>query len=267
MPKKISKPFAIATEGQTVDGRNIQRDWLTQMAKHYDPKVYTAVANIEHLLSLAPDGMFSAQGRVLSLGTQEADILGEKKLQLTAVVEVDAAVADMQAAGKKAFASMEISPNFANKGIAYLTGLAFTDTPASLGTETMRFSAGKDNVFSFGGDGVVIEFEDAKETTGEGLFARVMGLLTGKDKKDEDRFADTGKAVEAIAASQRDLLDRFGALPAEFAKLTEKAQAAQAAADKATADLAAFKQQMDETPGGERRKPATGGDGKPATDC
>ena len=43
MPKKISKPFVIATEGATVDGRNISRDWLTQMASNYDPKVYTAV--------------------------------------------------------------------------------------------------------------------------------------------------------------------------------------------------------------------------------
>ncbi|MEW6166072.1 MAG: GPO family capsid scaffolding protein [Pseudomonadota bacterium] len=260
MPKKISKPFAIATEGQTIDGRNIQRDWLAQMAKHYDPKVYTAVANIEHLLSLAPDGMFSAQGRVLSLGTQEADILGEKRLQLTAVVEVDEAVAAMQASGKKAFSSMEITPNFANKGIVYLTGLAFTDRPASLGTEPMKFSAGKDNVYAFGGDGVEIVFEDVKETTGQSLFAKVMGYLTGKDRKDEDRFADTGKAVEAIAASQRDLLDKFGAL-------ADQAKAAQTAADKAAADLAAFQAKLDATDATEPRAPATGGNGKQVTDC
>jgi hypothetical protein len=255
MPKKISKPFAIATEGPTIDGRNIQRDWLTQMAKHYDPKVYTAVANIEHLLSLAPDGMFSAQGRVLALGTQEAEILGEKKLQLTAIVEVDEAVAAMQAVGKKMFSSMEISPNFANKGITYLTGLAFTDSPASLGTEPMRFSAGKDNVYSFGGDGVVIEFEDVRETTGQSLFAKVMGYLTGKDKKDEDRFSDAGKAIEAIAASQRDLMDKFAAL-------ADSAKAAQAAAEKTAADLAAFRTELDAAPAGEKRPPATGGNGK-----
>ncbi len=84
----LSKPFVIATEGATIDGRNISRDALLQMAKNYDPKVYTAVANLEHFLSYAPDSLFSAYGKVVSLSTQETDILGDKKLQLLAVVEL-----------------------------------------------------------------------------------------------------------------------------------------------------------------------------------
>lgn len=267
MPKKISKPFAVATEGPTVDGRNIQRDWINQMAKHYDPKVYTAVANIEHLLSLSPDSMFSAQGRVISLGTQEADILGEKKLQLTAIVEVDEAVASMQSVGKKMFASMEITPNFANKGITYLTGLAFTDKPASLGTESMKFSAAKDNVYSFGGDGIAIEFEDEKETTGQSLFAKVMGYLTGKDKKDEDRFADTGKAVEAVAESQRTVLDGFAAMQADLQRLGDQIKAAEKAASDDRAAFAALKAELDKQPADKSRPPASGGDGTAVTNC
>lgn len=270
MSKKTSKPFTIATEGPTIDGRNIHRDWLMQMAKHYDPKVYTAVANIEHLLSLAPEGMFSAQGRVISLGTREADILGEKKLQLTAVVEVDEAVAALQAVGKKAFSSMEIRPNFANRGITYLTGLAFTDTPASLGTEPMKFSAAKDNVYSFGGDGVEVEWEDDKPEAkaGEGLFAKVVALLGGKDKKDADRFADTDKAVEAIAGSQRDILDQFAALQTELAATADKLKAA---TDAAAADRDAFtklKATLDNEEATGRRPAAAGGTaGANATDC
>lgn len=267
MSKKISKPFAVATEGPTVDGRNIQRDWITQMAKHYDPKVYSAVANIEHLLSLSPDSMFSAQGRVISLGTQEADILGEKKLQLTAIVEVDEAVVAMQAVGKKMFTSMEITNNFANKGITYLTGLAFTDKPASLGTESMKFSAAKDNVYSFGGDGIAIEFEDEKETTGQSLFAKVMGYLTGKDKKDEDRFADTGKAVEAIAESQRTVLDGFAAMQADVQRLGDQLKAAEKAASDDRAAFTALKAEIDKQPADKSRPPASGGDGTAVTNC
>lgn len=258
MPKKISKPFVIATEGPTIDGRNISREWLTQMAASYDPKVYTAVANIEHLLSLAPDGMFSAQGRVLSLSTQESTILGEKKLQLLATVEVDEAVASMQAVGKKAFSSMEVAANFIGKGIAYLTGLAFTDTPASLGTESMKFSANQQSVYSFG-DELTVEFEDAKETSGQSLFAKVMSYLTGKDKQADERYADTGKAVEAIAQSQGELLDKYAALQADIEKATGQIEAAQAAADKAASDLAAFKAELDGTPAEQRRAPAAGG--------
>lgn len=267
MPKKISKPFVVATEGPTIDGRNISREWLQQMAASYDPKVYTAVANIEHLLSLSPEGMFSAQGRVLSLSTQEATILGEKKLQLLATVEVDEAVAGLQAVGKKAFSSMEVAANFIGKGIAYLTGLAFTDTPASLGTESMKFSANQQSVYSFGGDGITIEFDDVKETSGESLFAKVMGLIKGKDKKDEDRFADTGKAVEAMAESQRTVLDGFAALQADFQRLGDQVKAADQAAAEDRAAFAALKSELDKTPADKARPPASGGDGSVVTNC
>ncbi|WP_273915543.1 GPO family capsid scaffolding protein, partial [Burkholderia pseudomallei] len=43
-----TKFFRVAVEGATVDGREIKREWLTQMAKHYDPKLYGARVNVEH---------------------------------------------------------------------------------------------------------------------------------------------------------------------------------------------------------------------------
>jgi hypothetical protein len=42
--------------------------------------------------------------------------------------------------GEKLFTSIEIWPNFAGTGKAYLTGLAVTDEPASLGTQELYFS-------------------------------------------------------------------------------------------------------------------------------
>jgi hypothetical protein len=265
---KISKPFVIATEGQTIDGRNISRDWIKQMAASYDPKVYTAVVNLEHLLSLSPDSLFSAYGKVVSLGTQEATILGEKKLQLTAVVEADDAVVAMQKAGKKLFASMEVAANFVGKGIAYLTGLAFTDTPASLGTETMKFSASKEGVYSFDGE-LDIEWEADKPGAkdGETLFAKVVGMLKGEGKKVEERFSDTGKAVEAIAGAQRDLLDKFSALQDELAAATAKIAAAEATAKADREAFAALKTQLDKDPADTKRPPAAGGNGTILTDC
>ena len=136
----ISKPFVIATEGRTVDGRTLPRDWLVQMAANYDPTVYTAVVNLEHYLSYDPDSTFSACGKVLSLKTQTAKIMGQERLQLIAVAEASDEAAKLQAGGKKCFASVEIVPDFADSGQAYLTGLALTDSPAALGTEAMKFS-------------------------------------------------------------------------------------------------------------------------------
>lgn len=269
----ISKPFAIATEGQTIDGRNISRDWIVQMAKHYDPKVYTAVANMEHFLSSIPDSIFGAYGKVVSLGTQEVDILGEKKLQLTAVVDVNEAIVALQKAGKKAFASIEITANFINKGIAYLTGLAFTDTPASVGTEAMKFSAftaGKDSVYSFA-DALAIEFEDEKpaDKAGETLLGKVKALLGFKNQTDEARFTDIAQAVEAVAVSQKDLLEQFASASADLKKTADllAAMTEAAAADrKAFAD---FKTAYDAQPDATGKRPAAAGGaaGGQITDC
>ncbi len=267
MPR--SKPFVIATEGPTIDGRNISRDWIEQMANNYDPSVYTAVANLEHYLSWDPESLFSALGKVVALGTKEATIMGEKKLQLTAVVDASDDAVAMQDKGKKSFASMEVLPNFIGKGVAYLTGLAFTDKPASIGTEPMKFSAnaGADSRFAFA-DEISIEWEDAKPDTSAGasLFAKVKELLGLQGKKDDDRFADIGKAVEAIAASQRDALaagDKFAAeLKAARDQIADLADAAKADR-KAFADLVADLEGQD---GGTKRPPATGGNGQQLAD-
>lgn len=270
----VSKPFVIATEGQTIDGRNIGREEIQQMAAHYDPKVFTANANIEHLLSYSPDSIFSAYGQVAKLSTQEATILGEKKLQLMGVVDANDSIIAMQKVGKKAFASIEISKNFLNKGIAYLTGLAFTDTPASVGTESMKFSAGKQNVYSFNDEvEVIFEAETTQDKAGDGLFSKVMGLLTGKDKNDELRFADIGKAVETVAMSQKEILDKFSAAGSEKALSelrTELASLKKTDEERATAFSALSKtvEALSSQPNGHAARPsATGGNGTPSTDC
>jgi hypothetical protein len=261
----VSKPFAIATEGPTIDGRNISRDWISQMAKNYDPKSYTAVANLEHYISMMPDSVFSAHGKVVSLSTQETELIGEKKLQLMAVVDASEYVVSLQKAGKKLFASVEIANNFLNKGIAYLTGLAFTDNPASIGTESMKFSAKPENIYSFSNE-INIEFEPeaSAPSLGESLFAKVKELLNFKSKKDEDRFADVGSAVEAIATSQRDLLDKY----TELATATETITALQQQVETDRAEFTAFKEKLDVTPNGTGNRPsASGGNGLTKTDC
>ncbi len=265
----ISKPFAIATEGATIDGRNISREWINQMAANYDPKAYTAVANLEHFLSFQPDSLFSAHGKVVSLSTREVELMSEKKLQLMAVVDASDAIVAMQKSGKKLFSSIEVAANFIGKGIAYLTGLAFTDTPASIGTESMKFSANKDNIYSFSNE-LEIEFEEAQsqQSAGDSLFSKVKALLTGKSKNDESRFADIGQAVEAVAISQKELLEKFSAAEAELKAANENLAAMTAQVEKDRAEFAAFKETVDAMPDGTTARPAaTGGSSSVKTDC
>ncbi|EHP6061483.1 GPO family capsid scaffolding protein [Escherichia coli] len=59
-----AKRFRIGVEGATTDGREIQREWLEQMAASYNPAVYTALINLEHIKSYLPDSTFNRYGKV-----------------------------------------------------------------------------------------------------------------------------------------------------------------------------------------------------------
>lgn len=59
-----AKRFRIGVEGATTDGREIQREWLEQMAASYNPAVYTALINLEHIKSYLPEAMVSRAATV-----------------------------------------------------------------------------------------------------------------------------------------------------------------------------------------------------------
>lgn len=143
-PKKKyrSKFFRVAVEGDTTDGRVIERGWIQQMAGSYNPSLYGARINLEHIRGILPDSPFKAYGDVVAVKAEEVDIDGKKKLALFAQLEpTDALVSMVNNDKQKIYTSIEVSPNFAKTGGAYLVGLAVTDSPASLGTEKLSFAA------------------------------------------------------------------------------------------------------------------------------
>jgi len=74
-PTKKSKKFSIAREGDTTDGRVIERAWIEQMAEGYNTATYAARINLEHIKGVTPmpDSPFGAYGTVVSLSTEERD--------------------------------------------------------------------------------------------------------------------------------------------------------------------------------------------------
>lgn len=267
----LSKFFRIATEGDTTDGRVIERAWLEQMAAGYDRAKFTARIWLEHIRGILPDSPFKAYGDVTALKTEEFTIDGQKKLCLLAQIDATPDLVAMNKARQKIFSSMEIDPNFAKSGKCYLSGLAVTDSPASLGTEQLAFAANAkvnpfaerkqnaDNLFTAAQE-VALEFEDEKPNAGESLFTRVMGLLKGKDKNDAERFADAGKAIEAVADAQRGLLDQFASLQTELKGLATAAKTDREA-------FAALKAELDTDAKDVKRPAAAGGSGVIETDC
>lgn len=204
-----SKPVRICTEGATTDGRTVQRSWLTDIEKNYDPNVYGARINIDHLnMSYMP-----RLGDVESVYTEEIqDGALKGKLALYATLKPTADLIEMNKKRQKVYTSAEIAPKFADTGSAYLVGLAVTDNPASLGTQMLQFSQGggesplagrkqsKDNVITLAEE-TVIEFTGDKqeEPKTPSLFARITEVLTGKGKQDDARFHDVHQSVELIA--------------------------------------------------------------------
>ena len=141
MPK--TKSFRVATSGATIDGRTIDPQTLQDMAATYDPKTYQARVNLEHYMSMSPDSTFSAYGDVLALRTEPVTLnvggKDEQRLGLYAEIDAHDSLVALKDKKQKLFTSIEVTPNFAGTGKAYLSGLAFTDSPAALGTEAMKF--------------------------------------------------------------------------------------------------------------------------------
>lgn len=279
-----SKFFRVAVEGATTDGRTIAREWITQMAKQYNPEVYGARVNLEHYRGIVPDGPFKAYGDVIALEAREETGAFAGKLGLYAQIAPTPELIAMVKAKQKIYTSIEIDPSFADTKQCYLMGLAVTDSPASLGTSVLSFAAQNpkdspfagrklkaDNLFSAAVDEVLIELQAAPAPAEPGIFKRVgelLGLFKNKAATDEARFADAASAIEAVAkhASEQEAVVAAQAktitqLTGDYADLKEQAEK----------DRAAFKAlevKLSATPNGQPPRPAaTGGNGTVATDC
>lgn len=269
-----AKRFRIGVEGATTDGREIQRDWLVQMAASYNPAVYTAQINLEHIKSYVPDSTFNRYGTVSVLVAEEIKDgpLAGKMALYADVAPTDALVALVKK-GQKLFTSMEVSPQFADTGKAYLVGLAATDDPASLGTEMLTFSAtathnplanrkqNPENLFSAAAE-TVIELDETQDDK-PSLFSRVTALFAKKEQNDDARFSDVHKAVELVATEQQSFGERTDkSLSEQGTRLSELETSLQ----KQQADFAALQQQLNaEDSRKDYRQRAPGGDAPAGT--
>lgn len=286
-----SRFFQVATEGMTTDGRTIERSWIKDMAETYSRSKYGARIWLEHFRGIMPDGPFKAYGDVIALKAEEVEMDGKKKLALFAQIEPTADLIAMNKAKQKIFTSIEVREKFADTGRAYLMGLGVTDTPASLGTDVLEFSAknpeaspfkgrkeNPDNLYSEAIE-VELEFEEIDDEPGkvQKLFSSVMDLLKqSKDKTvmDDAHFADIHKAVEALAKHGAEQADKFAQLEqnvssiagADQLKALEDLQQAHSELSDKFNELL---ETLDKTPNkNHRQRPAaTGGDGQIVTDC
>ncbi|MCQ8545198.1 GPO family capsid scaffolding protein [Klebsiella pneumoniae] len=264
-----AKRFRIGVEGATTDGRTIERAWLEQMAASYNPQVYTALINLEHIKGYTPDSPFRRFGTVDKLEAEEiADGPLKGKMALYAWITPSADLVAYTRNLQKLFTSMEVNTSFADTGKAYLVGLAATDDPASLGTEMLQFSASAksnplasrkqnpENLFT-AAEETLIEWEEVQgEKTS--LFARVTAMFTKKEQTDDARFSDVHRAVELVATEQQSLSERTdqalttqGTRIAELETALQEQQAAFSALEQKLSQEDSRKDYRQRAPGGE----------------
>jgi len=269
--------FRVAVEGATSDKRKIERTWLEQAAKNFSQNTYGARVWLEHFRSLLPDSPFKAYGDITAVKTEEVEIAGQKKLALFAQIEPTPELVAMNKAKQKIYTSIEIDESFADSGEAYIVGLAVTDSPASLGTDVLAFSAQKPDASPFKDRHysatsmftealeTEIKFEEVADPENKaiGLFNRVMEAL-GKSKektvKDDAQFSELTEAVEALANHAK---DQGTAFTTEQTKLNTL----QTAHEKLASEFADLLKRLGDTEdhSQQHRPPATGGDGKVLT--
>lgn len=278
--KKIkSKWFRFAVEGATTDGRQIQRSWIEQMAKNYDPKVFGARVNLEHIKGIFPDGPFKSYGDVLALNAKEiTDGALAGKLALFAQIEPHKDLLEMNANKQKVYTSIEVSSKFADTGEAYLIGLALTDDPASLGTEFLEFSAkasvnplnsrkqDPNNLFS-AAEETLIEFEDDQpqsDTAFSSMIERLTGLFKNKADKDSAKFMQLGEIVEQFFTQSA---ERFSQQHQKMEALQEKYSKLENELNTVKAENQEYKSLLNEMPDSPKRPTSTGGQAEVETDC
>ncbi len=125
-----SQPICILQAGTTVDGRVIEQKIIDEIAETYSTEVYTARINEEHY------DWSIKYGSVLSVEKRDD--------KLFAVIKPNSYLLRAVEQGQLLHTSCEFYEKFADTDKAYLSGLALTDKPASLGTTQIHLSSKND---------------------------------------------------------------------------------------------------------------------------
>lgn len=268
----------IGVSGETADGRTISAKELQEMAEQYDHEIYGARINLEHMNFLFPD-FAGGYGDVIELKA-EPWAKDETKTALLAKLNITESLQKLWDSGQKIYTSMEITPRFADTKKAYLTGLAITDTPASLGT-TANYTAAKtkaeEKIFTAYRQTETQEIamtqpqdsnqaeNQAKPLTeehAESIFSRLFAKYFGK-KEPEQPEAPTINPEQPSEPKEgqqikQDGWDGFGKAAQLIEKLDEKIEAQQTEYNALRAEFEKFKAEIEASPYSGQRQEHSG---------
>ena len=206
-----SEPICILTAGATIDGREISQGIIDDIAETYDPKRYTARINDDH------SEWSWKGGSVLSVEKRANELWGVIKPNSHLLRNIEN--------GQLLHTSCEFYEDFAKTGKAYLTGLAFTDEPASLGTTQVHLSAKEASdkkVLVSTGHTLNIEQLSSQRSDDESLLRKLFNLLKSapeaqeeqlsKQEESEEMSKETEELLKQSIEQNKELNSNLGAL-------------------------------------------------------
>lgn len=134
MSHLVTDWLCVATEGDTVDERQIYREWIIDMGETYDFNHYGARLWPEH------ERGWGTFGEVREAMWQDGN---DGLARLYAKISPNPNLIYANRDGQLVYFSIEPEENWRGTGRTYLKGLAVTDSPASVGTTRLRFSERK----------------------------------------------------------------------------------------------------------------------------
>lgn len=226
--------LCIATEGETVDKRELTRKMLIDAAETYDPENENPA-----LLWPEHERCFGNAGEVLEVDWSEDDA-GRVKLFARLCPSTDLIRANRD--GQLLFTSVELTPdgNYRSTGRYYLEGLGVTNEPASVGTTRMRFNKRKDKYFI--GNSVPLVINEVKEVN-----------MAGKEKNKPKwrslfSIADDNQAGDDIPVDGdklQALAEALAALEARVAALETKTEETDSTVEDIQTDVETVKDVVD----------------------
>ncbi|HAW8088715.1 TPA: capsid protein, partial [Escherichia coli] len=135
MTKQKTDWVVVATSGPTIDGREIDPKWLTDAAEVYNPDERAAMLWPYH----ADSGWRAFTNNYGLVDALKVEKFGDK-VQLKARLIPNRFLIEANKAGQKLFTSIEVRENYLGTGKFFVSGVAVTDTPASVNTTRLQFS-------------------------------------------------------------------------------------------------------------------------------
>ena len=218
-----------ATEGATVDGRTITKEWITDMAELYSVEEYGALIWPEHFKSSW--GPFDGK----NWGEVDEVKAAKKggKLRLFVKLTANQYLLDANKDGQKLYMSIEPNTDYKGTGRCYLQGLAVTDAPASTGTTRLKFSIGDNEADHEYSQLETLQHSDfittnsepttqnSKQAKAQSLMAQLFSLFSSDqqpaDQQDEITEEDTMKQEQFDA-----LMGKFDGLETKVTDLETK---------------------------------------------